>query len=192
MNVNGNGICTWLAEAHVIQSECSTVLVVKLRRSLRGMCVNFTSLSWNFGNVWCIFLIHCISFSVYEWNSNKLKETLGVLRSKVILSERFWNFQRMKCIVGKVDFCVTDFSWNIMILLRIIWSLIVSFSKCSFCRNPFSTLYTAPKYDTSSLDYGRPAHGSKTEARGIRAGMHLLMENNAYLLRKLKTWRIKG
>uniref|UniRef100_A0AAF5PRB3 Costars domain-containing protein n=1 Tax=Wuchereria bancrofti TaxID=6293 RepID=A0AAF5PRB3_WUCBA len=43
-------------------------------------------------------------------------------------------------------------------------------------RNPFSSTYTAPKYDTSAQDYGRPTHGSKTEARGIRAGDYVMRE----------------
>lgn len=38
-------------------------------------------------------------------------------------------------------------------------------------RNPFSSTYTVPKYDTGARDYGRPTHGSKTEARGIKAGL---------------------
>ncbi|CAG9532549.1 unnamed protein product [Cercopithifilaria johnstoni] len=43
-------------------------------------------------------------------------------------------------------------------------------------RNPFSSTYTAPKYNTSAGDYGRPTHGSKTEARGIKAGDYVMRE----------------
>ncbi|KAL4001768.1 Costars family protein [Acanthocheilonema viteae] len=43
-------------------------------------------------------------------------------------------------------------------------------------KNPFSSTYAVPKYDTSAQDYGRPTHGSKTEARGIKAGDYVMRE----------------
>uniref|UniRef100_A0A1I7W5K9 Costars domain-containing protein n=3 Tax=Loa loa TaxID=7209 RepID=A0A1I7W5K9_LOALO len=43
-------------------------------------------------------------------------------------------------------------------------------------KNPFSSTYIAPKYDTNAHDYGRPKHGSKTEARGIKAGDYVMRE----------------
>ncbi|VDM99843.1 unnamed protein product, partial [Onchocerca ochengi] len=42
--------------------------------------------------------------------------------------------------------------------------------------NPFSSTYMIPKYDTHAQDYGRPKHGSKTEARGIKAGDYVMRE----------------
>lgn len=44
------------------------------------------------------------------------------------------------------------------------------------CRNPFSNTYEAPEFDTQAVDYARPPSGSKTEARGIRAGKYILNE----------------
>uniref|UniRef100_A0A0R3S3I3 Costars domain-containing protein n=1 Tax=Elaeophora elaphi TaxID=1147741 RepID=A0A0R3S3I3_9BILA len=43
-------------------------------------------------------------------------------------------------------------------------------------KNPFSSTYIVPKYDTSAQDYGRPTQGSKTEARGIKAGDYVMRE----------------
>ncbi|KAM3724412.1 Actin-binding Rho-activating protein [Dirofilaria immitis] len=43
-------------------------------------------------------------------------------------------------------------------------------------KNPFSSTYMIPKYDTNAKDYGRPTHGSKTEARGIKAGDYIMRE----------------
>ncbi|VDN02957.1 unnamed protein product [Thelazia callipaeda] len=43
-------------------------------------------------------------------------------------------------------------------------------------KNPFSSTYRTPKYSTNALDYGRPTRGSKTEARGIKAGVHVMRE----------------
>ncbi|PIO65535.1 hypothetical protein TELCIR_12788 [Teladorsagia circumcincta] len=43
-------------------------------------------------------------------------------------------------------------------------------------KNPYSDSYQVPQYDKNSSDYGRPPPGSKTEARGIRAGVHVCRE----------------
>ncbi|VDK77620.1 unnamed protein product [Litomosoides sigmodontis] len=53
---------------------------------------------------------------------------------------------------------------------------IASETKEKLEKNPFSATYTAPKYDTNAQDYGRPTHGSKTEARGIKAGDYVMRE----------------
>ncbi|GMR41186.1 hypothetical protein PMAYCL1PPCAC_11381 [Pristionchus mayeri] len=43
-------------------------------------------------------------------------------------------------------------------------------------KNPFSDTYTLQNFDTNATDYGRPTSGSKTEARGIRASVHVCRE----------------
>nr|CDJ88296.1 Dsim\GD16590-PA [Haemonchus contortus] len=43
-------------------------------------------------------------------------------------------------------------------------------------RNPYSDTYNVPHFDKNASDYGRPPPGSKTEARGIRAGVHVCRE----------------
>ncbi|VDD96866.1 unnamed protein product, partial [Enterobius vermicularis] len=43
-------------------------------------------------------------------------------------------------------------------------------------RNPFSETYSIQHFDTKTPDYGRPPKGSKTEARGIKAGVHVMRE----------------
>lgn len=40
----------------------------------------------------------------------------------------------------------------------------------------FSPNWTAPKFDKSAPDYGRPKKGSLTEKRGIEAGKHICKE----------------
>ena len=43
-------------------------------------------------------------------------------------------------------------------------------------KNPYSGSYQFQAFDTSAKDYGRPPPGSKTEARGIKAGIHVCRE----------------
>uniref|UniRef100_A0A0N5AB63 Costars domain-containing protein n=1 Tax=Syphacia muris TaxID=451379 RepID=A0A0N5AB63_9BILA len=43
-------------------------------------------------------------------------------------------------------------------------------------RNPYSDSYSVQHFDTKAADYGRPPKGSKTEARGIKAGVHIMHE----------------
>ncbi|GMS87209.1 hypothetical protein PENTCL1PPCAC_9384 [Pristionchus entomophagus] len=43
-------------------------------------------------------------------------------------------------------------------------------------KNPFSDTYSLQNFDTAAKDYGRPSSGSKTEARGVRAGIHVCRE----------------
>ncbi|XGW17014.1 hypothetical protein V3C99_001998 [Haemonchus contortus] len=43
-------------------------------------------------------------------------------------------------------------------------------------KNPYSDTYNVPHFDKNASDYGRPPPGSKTEARGIRAGVHVCRE----------------
>uniref|UniRef100_A0A915DWI7 Costars domain-containing protein n=1 Tax=Ditylenchus dipsaci TaxID=166011 RepID=A0A915DWI7_9BILA len=43
-------------------------------------------------------------------------------------------------------------------------------------KNPFSDTYQPPEFDKASKEYGRPPPGSKTEARGIRAGNYVMNE----------------
>jgi len=43
-------------------------------------------------------------------------------------------------------------------------------------KNPFSDTYQPQKFDKAAKDYGRPPTGSKTEARGIRAGDYVKRE----------------
>ncbi|CAJ0599429.1 unnamed protein product [Cylicocyclus nassatus] len=43
-------------------------------------------------------------------------------------------------------------------------------------KNPYSERYDTPHYDKHAPDYGRPPPGSKTEARGIKAGIHICRE----------------
>ncbi|VDK59434.1 unnamed protein product [Anisakis simplex] len=43
-------------------------------------------------------------------------------------------------------------------------------------KNPFSETYSIRHYDKNAEDYGRPTHGSKTEARGIKAGVYVSRE----------------
>jgi len=43
-------------------------------------------------------------------------------------------------------------------------------------KNPFSDTYQPEKFDRTAKDYGRPTPGSKTEARGIRAGNYVSRE----------------
>uniref|UniRef100_A0A0M3IMM6 Uncharacterized protein n=1 Tax=Ascaris lumbricoides TaxID=6252 RepID=A0A0M3IMM6_ASCLU len=38
-------------------------------------------------------------------------------------------------------------------------------------KNPFSETYSIQHFDKNADDYGRPTRGSKTEARGIKAGL---------------------
>ncbi|RCN38921.1 hypothetical protein ANCCAN_15148 [Ancylostoma caninum] len=47
--------------------------------------------------------------------------------------------------------------------------------KCSL-RNPYSDTYGIQHFDKHAEDYGRPPPGSKTEARGIKAGVHVCRE----------------
>ncbi|MFH4977525.1 hypothetical protein AB6A40_004234 [Gnathostoma spinigerum] len=46
----------------------------------------------------------------------------------------------------------------------------------SLKKNPFSESYSIQHFDKSADDYGRPKKGSKTEARGIKAGNHVQQE----------------
>ncbi|GMT17424.1 hypothetical protein PFISCL1PPCAC_8721, partial [Pristionchus fissidentatus] len=43
-------------------------------------------------------------------------------------------------------------------------------------KNPFSETYTIQNFDTAAQDYGRPTAGSKTDARGRRASVHVCRE----------------
>ncbi|KAJ1348706.1 hypothetical protein KIN20_004070 [Parelaphostrongylus tenuis] len=43
-------------------------------------------------------------------------------------------------------------------------------------KNPYSETYVEPRFDKTAHDYGRPPPGSKTEARGIKAGVHVCRE----------------
>ncbi|CAJ0580813.1 unnamed protein product, partial [Mesorhabditis spiculigera] len=43
-------------------------------------------------------------------------------------------------------------------------------------KNPFSGSYVEQKFDKNSADYARPPSGSLTEARGIKASMHVCRE----------------
>ncbi|CAI4226615.1 unnamed protein product [Auanema sp. JU1783] len=43
-------------------------------------------------------------------------------------------------------------------------------------KNPFSETYGIQKFDKEAIDYGRPPTGSKTEARGVKAGVHICRE----------------
>ncbi|EYC32000.1 hypothetical protein Y032_0003g1345 [Ancylostoma ceylanicum] len=43
-------------------------------------------------------------------------------------------------------------------------------------RNPYSDTYGIQHFDKHAKDYGRPPPGSKTEARGIKAGVHVCRE----------------
>lgn len=43
-------------------------------------------------------------------------------------------------------------------------------------RNPYSETYTLQHFNKEAADYGRPTKGSKTEARGIKAGVHVSRE----------------
>lgn len=45
-----------------------------------------------------------------------------------------------------------------------------------FYRNPYSTTYEIPQFNKDAKDYGRPAVGSKTEARARRAGDYVMRE----------------
>jgi len=46
------------------------------------------------------------------------------------------------------------------------------YSKC----DPYASNYERPKFDKSSKDYGRPLPGTKTAARGVKAGGHVTRE----------------
>ncbi|EPB76019.1 hypothetical protein ANCCEY_04865 [Ancylostoma ceylanicum] len=43
-------------------------------------------------------------------------------------------------------------------------------------KNPYSDTYGIQHFDKHAKDYGRPPPGSKTEARGIKAGVHVCRE----------------
>ncbi|KAE9420234.1 hypothetical protein Angca_009498, partial [Angiostrongylus cantonensis] len=43
-------------------------------------------------------------------------------------------------------------------------------------KNPYSETYGVQRFDKTADDYGRPPPGSKTEARGIKAGVHVCRE----------------
>uniref|UniRef100_A0A915BAN5 Costars domain-containing protein n=1 Tax=Parascaris univalens TaxID=6257 RepID=A0A915BAN5_PARUN len=43
-------------------------------------------------------------------------------------------------------------------------------------KNPFSETYSIQHFDKNADDYGRPTRGSKTEARGIKAGVYISRE----------------
>lgn len=43
-------------------------------------------------------------------------------------------------------------------------------------RDPNSTNYERPIFDKTSKEYGRPVPGTKTHARGIKAGGHVTRE----------------
>ncbi|VDN57975.1 unnamed protein product [Dracunculus medinensis] len=43
-------------------------------------------------------------------------------------------------------------------------------------KNPFSETYSVQHFNKNANDYGRPTAGSKTEARGIKAGVHVSRE----------------
>ncbi|VDM39274.1 unnamed protein product [Toxocara canis] len=43
-------------------------------------------------------------------------------------------------------------------------------------RNPYSETYSIQHFDKNADDYGRPTRGSKTEARGIKAGVYVSRE----------------
>jgi hypothetical protein len=45
-----------------------------------------------------------------------------------------------------------------------------------YFRNPYSDTYEQPEYQKNAKDYARPPTGSKTEARGIRAGNYVVQE----------------
>jgi hypothetical protein len=40
--------------------------------------------------------------------------------------------------------------------------------------NPYSDTYEQPQHEKTATDYARPPKGSKTEARGVRAGNYIL------------------
>ncbi|CAJ0942958.1 unnamed protein product, partial [Mesorhabditis belari] len=46
----------------------------------------------------------------------------------------------------------------------------------SLKKNPYSNSYVEQKFDKEATDYGRPTPGSKTEARGIKASVHVCRE----------------
>ncbi|CAJ0942631.1 unnamed protein product, partial [Mesorhabditis belari] len=56
------------------------------------------------------------------------------------------------------------------------FSNIVAKTEEELKRDPGSSTYVEPKYDKNSSDYGRPPPGSKTERRGIKAGVHVCRE----------------
>ena len=52
----------------------------------------------------------------------------------------------------------------------------ISIQFIRFNRDPESTSYERPKFDKNSKEYGRPVPGTKTHARGIKAGGHVTRE----------------
>ncbi|PAV63498.1 hypothetical protein WR25_07672 [Diploscapter pachys] len=46
----------------------------------------------------------------------------------------------------------------------------------SLKKNPYSDTYSVQQFDKEAIDYGRPPTGSRTEARGIKASVHVCNE----------------